>query len=379
MRGQAASQHFAPRGQGYYDAFACQPDQLILASQVGPCTPIEGFTRFNVTGTSGVTGLSYEKITGVGSLLQSGLDDNTMLLVFNPGSSDHIVANLFRLGVNPTDSSKATVVKEEFGITAFNELGPTHTDAFFTIDKKDGDQYTTEGPDGRIESIPLRGSLRIRNITENLAVGGEIRILRYNGGLALGHDTHNQDQLNFTEMGVEEYLNICDMIRDTKRTHNLDGHEVKASHQSNTYPADFVRSMSFEEDRSFYEAVRMPAFCTLLILFDNFKASGSQVNNSYSVGVNVQRAARFRPGTLLHSKAVVPNSHQPTHAAHARAEAAKPAVSPLDKLMDMGANFMQEHGMSALERAAGYGFRKYGKPLLKQYGPSVATFMASRI
>lgn len=322
--------------------------------------------------------MTYDKVTGDGNLVHTTppLDDNTILLVFNPGTSDGVVAKVFRLAVDTANTAKAKVIHDDIAITAFSELGPTHTlNGDWKIDQRDGDESHIEGPDGRIESIPLRGSLKIRNVTENLAVGGEIRILRYNGGLALGHDVPHTAGLNVHTMGVEEYLNICDMIRDTKRTHNLDGHEVKATHQSNTYPADFVRSMSFEDDRSFYEAVRTPAFCTLLVLIDNFKASGSQVNNTYSVGINVQRAARFRPGTLLHSKAVIPKSHQPTHAEHARAEAAKPAISLVDRATNIGNQLMDSPFYGPAERLAGMAFKRYGKPLIKRYGPQMLTEM----
>jgi len=371
------SHHFAPRGQGYYDAFACLPDALVMASQVGPCTPIEGFTRVSVTGGAGVNNLSYEAVTGQSSLMRHGLTDNTSLIVFNPGSSDATVCRIYKLKTGT--NGNAEVEFEEVGVTAFAELGPTRTAIDYEdLQQAEGNPQMVQGPDGRIESIPVRGSLRIRNVTENLAVGGEIRILRYNGGLHLGHDPLGVDALSAT-MGVAEYLNICDMIRDTKRTHSLDGHEVKATHQSNTYPADHVRSMTFSADKSFDECVHTPSFCSLLILVDNFRASASQVNNTYSIGMTVHRAARFKPGSLLHNKAVVPASHQPTHAVHAQKEALQPAMSPLkaitnfinspfaDPLMKAGMR-----GISAASRGGGMaaiaedilGFGAYASPAL---------------
>jgi hypothetical protein len=322
----SVSHHFAERGQGYYDAFAHQPEEIVLASQVGPCTPIEGYTLLNVNGGAGVTNLEYESTTGVSTVLTVGLTDNTTLLVFNPGSSDKRICQIYRLAVDPTLSTKATVTREDVDVQAFTALGPTHMDLIHDLQRLDGTDAGIEHATGRVENIPLRGSLRIRNVTENLAVGGEVRMLRYNGGVLLGHDVPASAALSLN-MGVKEYLDICKMMRDTKRTHSMDGHELKETHQSNTYPADHVRSMTFETDTSFEETVRSPSYCTLLILVDNFKASGSQVNNTYSVGMTVQRAARFKPGTILHSKAINPPSHQPSHAEMTRGEADRPATS----------------------------------------------------
>ena len=133
--------------------------------------------------------------------------------------------------------------------------------------RNDGDFNEIHDPSGRVESIPVRGSMQVRNVTENFSVGGEIRFLRYNGGLSLGHDIPASYNVS-EDMGVVEYLDICDMIRDTKRSTSMDGHEVKATTQCNTYPADHVRAMTFAEDRTFSEAVRVPSYCSVLMLVE---------------------------------------------------------------------------------------------------------------
>ena len=38
----------APRGQGYYDAFKNEPQDTVTAFSIGPCTPIETVSRFQV-------------------------------------------------------------------------------------------------------------------------------------------------------------------------------------------------------------------------------------------------------------------------------------------------------------------------------------------
>lgn len=85
--GATSNTHFAPRGQGYYDAFAMTPDAAILSSAVGPCTPIEGYARFIVSGTAGVTDLPYQVTTGDNSIT-TNVTTNAKLIIFNVGSSD---------------------------------------------------------------------------------------------------------------------------------------------------------------------------------------------------------------------------------------------------------------------------------------------------
>lgn len=327
-RGAPSTSHtFAPRGHGYYDAFVNQPDSLCLASQVGPCTPVEGFTRVNLLGTAGVTNATYTIQSSDQLTVTAQVTDNTSLLIFNPGASDMVVAQHIRLIAD--GANVASVKTDDVSVLAFADFGPVLSpDPWHTAD--DQDRAVTEGrgeprldPAGRIESIPVRGSMRIRNITENFGIGGEVRIMRYNGGLNLDPTTQG--------MTVKDYLDICDMLRDTKRALSMDGHELKQPQQSNSYPADHVRSMTFRQDNHFTEAVMYPAYCTLIVLVDNFKASQTQVNNSYSVAMTVQRAARFKPGTLLHSKSISPPADAGQHSTYARLEALKPAAGTVAK------------------------------------------------
>lgn len=371
------SNTFAVRGQGYYDAFAHMPEALVLGSQVGPCTPIEGFTRFLLPGHEGVKNVKYDKTTGVASdgttLAVTGLSNNSTLLVVNGGSSDDVVAHSYRLIIDPARNSSghstialggaapdvfAKVEKKPYAVTAFHELGPAvfSSSHYEGLENKDGDASHVMGPEGRVENIPLRCSVRIRNITEHFQVGGEVRMMRYNGGICLGHDNPTDNGVNDDDMGVTEFLAICDMMRQSKRAHTMGAEELLVSHQSNTYPADAVRSITFETDKTFAEATRIPSFCTLLILIDDFSVSGSApngsissnyvhtlgMNNTYSVGITAQRAARFLPGTVLHNKAITPNTNPGAHGMHLRGEASKMAPLPVGvkNAMGMGLRMM---------------------------------------
>lgn len=376
------SNTFAVRGQGYYDAFAHMPEALVLGSQVGPCTPIEGFTRFLLPGHEGVKNVKWDKTTGITSdstiLAETGLSNNSTLLVINGGSSDNVVAHSYRLIIDPNRNQSGTntiaiggtapdvfakVEITPYTVTAFQELGPAifSSSTHESIENKDADTSHIMGPAGRVENIPLRCSARIRNITEHFQVGGEVRIMRYNGGVCLGHDSPTNLHVHDDNMGVAEFLAICDMMRQSKRAHTMGGEELLTSHQSNTYPADAVRSITFETDRTFAEATRIPSFCTLLVLIDNFSVSGTApnntvnssyihtlgMNNTYSIGITAQRAARFLPGTVLHNKAITPNTNPAAHGAHLRGEASKMMPIPVGVKNALGM------GLRALSKNAG--------------------------
>lgn len=330
--GAMSNQYFAPRGQGFYDAFASMPDSAILSSAVGPCTPIEGFARYIVSGGAGVSNIPYQVVTGTATLT-ANVTTNAKLIVFNVGSSDSQLATSFEV-VNV--GGAAAIHAEPIHAAAFAELGPTSTNvATWGVPAGAGpDGGFIEGggiadsdPAMRVESIPLRGSLRLRNITERYSVGGEVRMMRYNGGLFLGHNpTIAQADLS-TVMGVAEFLDICDMMRDTKRATTFGADDLLTAHQMNTYPADSIRSHTFMSDTSLIEACLHPKFCTLIVLIDDFKSGTAQVNNTYSLNFVAQRAARFKPGSLLHHKAKLLPTNPGTHHKLQQQEATNPIAS----------------------------------------------------
>jgi len=353
-----SSAAFAARGHGYYDAFVNKAENMVLGSQVGPCTAIEGFARSTVMGTAGVTGLSYALDGTYDGTVTNTVTSNATLIVFNPGSSGSEVACVYQLEPEPTNTARAHVSTQRVHATAFaglsmpahnaaNEVGvhggvhdegaPPLPSALLGLGSLLG------GASGSIESIPVRGSIRIRNVTESLAVGGEVRFMRYNGGLrtvddlvtgggtGIGEDgvigPFNSDE---GDMSVATFLEIAEMLRDTTRSHTLSGHELTKMHQSNTYPADFIRSHTFRYDDSLAEAVATTKYCTALILIEDFASSNlSGINNTYSITCNIQRAARFKPGSLLHNKAISPKCSQDLHSKASSDEARKTATAPV--------------------------------------------------
>lgn len=313
-RGALKTPQFAPRGHGYYDAFVQKPDSVVVSATTGPATVISGYSSDTIAGSGSVTG-TYTLAGG----LSGTYTGNATLVVFNPGSSDNVLGKAYKV----VTASGGTVAMQVTPITAsqFDELGPTRDHSTLDAAHHDADTAVDNlNPTRRVESIPLRGSLRIRNITEALSVGGTVRALRYNGGLQM-----NTDATPFGTPDVQGFLTVCSMVRDSHRTKIFNGEELRAAHQSNTYPADFVRSMAFENDTTFAETMARPSYCSLLILIDDFTASNTLTNNSYEVSVMVQRAARFGMGTLLGGMArALPV--RPTHEHAAAAEATDPLI-----------------------------------------------------
>jgi len=330
--GALKSTQFAPRGHGYYDAYVQRPESATVSATTGPATVVCGYSTDTVAGSAPLTG-TWTTLASGGIEVTSSHTGNSTLIEFNPGSSDSIVGRIHTLvssGGAAGDAAALDVRTTDIVVSQFSEFGPTQTNGTEYVAHYDGDKDIVNTlPTRRIESIPLRGSLRIRNITEALSVGGVVRTLRYNGGVSFGADSPSGNADNPAGVPtVQAYLSVCNMIRDAPRTKVHSGHELREMHQSNTYPADFIRSMEFCEDRSFPECVRRPGYCTLFVLIDDFAASTNLHNNTYEVNVMVQRAARFQMGSLLHGMARSLKVKSAAEAdAHLQAEQVKPPLS----------------------------------------------------
>jgi hypothetical protein len=321
---------FAPRGLGYYDAFAMTPETACVSLSTGPATPIKGYKYTVLNGISGIVDepmptaitdfgtanipISMAKFAG------TNFSDNSAIIVYNCGSSDAIVGKIYRLHKTGSGASLAfSVTDTSIEIPQFHELGPAN--AFsgddapewqrnLRVDHVDGDPLTRQGATGRVESIPLRLSVQMKNITESIAVGGEVRYLRYNGGLNVTPEkmlTPSEYAAGahagfVSTMDVNTFMDISTMMKDTERSHVLGAKDLEQSFQMNTYPADSIRSSTFMDDCHFHEAILTPRFCSLIIYVENFRSSSSGLGNTYTLGCSVQRAARFHPGSIHYTK-----------------------------------------------------------------------------
>lgn len=369
---------FAARGHGYYDAFVNRAEALILGSQVGPSTPIEGFARATIKGDAGVDDLAYALDGTYYGYATASITSNATLILFNPGSSGTAVARVYKLKADPVQPTRAIVTHTTIHAAAFAGLSSAvhigTEDAGVVESVEQPAEVSGVGPlpaytsplgpniltgtTGSVESIPVRGSIRIRNITEALAVGGEVRFMRYNGGLRTVDDLSSGAGMQYGtdgnptngvgpsptppaageappyttlagEMSVATFVEITEMLRDTTRSHTLSGHELCSMHQTNTHPADFVRSHNFRYDTTFAEALLTPKYCTSIFLIEDFSSSSSGINNTYSITCNVQRAARFKPGSLLHNKSQPTPASSQNHSKHTHMEILKPPVQPV--------------------------------------------------
>lgn len=317
-QGALKSTVLAPRGQGYYDAFVHNPDSAILSASVGPVTTMQGHSRLAVQGEVSLNTTFSVAVPG-GTTITGNYSGNSKLLVFNCSSSDGVVGWL----LHPSGVNNG-MTKQEIIMPQLAELGPTRDthgpsgllfrqwhQANFGEPVETTDAAHLDGnpdalnadPARRVENIPLRLSVRIRNVTEALSVGGMVRILRYNGGLQFNNDSTPASGVpDINAPDLFAYQAIIDMIRGAQRTKHMGGHELTTTHQTNSYPADFIRSMTFETDITFAEGVARPSYNTVLILIDDFETATGGKNNSYEVNVVAQKAGRFSPGTLLYSK-----------------------------------------------------------------------------
>jgi hypothetical protein len=305
-QGALKSFQFAPRGHGYYDAFAMKPDSVMVSASTGPATCIAGVSTDVIPGEGKFEGpyTSYAP-DGVTLVPETAVLHGTKIIIFNPSSSGSEIAYVYK------PEEKLVNGAIVLGITRYSllchqflELGPTTTHGYsLGFQQADADGAKVDiNPSRRVESIPLRGSVRIRNITEALSVGGAVRVLRYNGTLNLAQDTpltqHDDPSADPT---VQSFQALAQMVRDAERTRTYTGHELREVHQINTHPADAVRSMTFEEDRSLAQALARPAYNSVIILIDDFAAANNSKNNTYELSFRVQRAARFGLGSLLYS------------------------------------------------------------------------------
>jgi hypothetical protein len=278
---------------------------------------VKGHTSDTVAGLHNVTGEYQQVVNGVIPSAKGTHTGNATLVVMNPGASDDVLAVQYNLYMDPPEPTPGVtpilrVQKTELTCTHFADFGPAPTvhSSLDALKRDSSSSYVADTATRNIASIPLRGSVRIRNITESIAVGGLFRVLRYNGGIHLNLDAPSQGLTHEaqdssgnddpTDPSTFHFLELCNMIRDSSRTHTFSGHEMCSQHQSNSYPADFVRSMSFEGNKNIYSAIANPGYCTLLFLIDDYHSSTSQINNTYEFNIMVQRAARFSPGSILH-------------------------------------------------------------------------------
>jgi len=286
----------APSGHGYYDAFVHEPNTAVTAISIGIATPVKGLARF--------ASPSVSRSITAGKL-------NTRLLVVNGASSSDAVAQFFYMlhhsaftcdppvRVNAFNGMRSDGLLHATTMTPHIDTLPGDPDAWPPME-----QRVSNIPGSGIESIPVRGSLRIRNVSETMKCGGSVRVLRFTGGLPISTDHNDAIPNSDGVVGTAaEFEAICDMIRNSPHTTTYSGSELINMHQINQYVVDQTRCTSFSSKRTFRDGMTYPAMTNLLVLIEDFSPAGDNEGNVYEFTFCCQRLARFDVGTLLHSNA----------------------------------------------------------------------------
>jgi len=316
----ASSNVMAPRGFGYYDAFAHDPFSVATHTSIGPATPIVGTTICS-------TGL----VTKSPSTLQtSGLEAGAILLVVYPA----------------TDDAQAVAYECNGNLDATQIISV----GYFSP------QLQADPPSN---AIPTRCSLRIRNWTQHIGTGGIVRTLRMTTGVTLQGGVTSNLQL----------AGLMEGIRSHTRTRTYGGEELCDTHQKNCSVVDQSKATWFTDWQAsaaaFNAQIQEPSYTPIAILFEPFVAavSGGVVGNKYEVNVRSQFLAHYAQGTMLANMAIDPPNDPGTLSKHRDREEGKGSMfEQVGSAIRDGASWAWNH--KADIAPAGYAAWKFASPYL---------------
>lgn len=200
----ATSNLMAPRGLGYYDAFAMSCSSAVTSMTIGPTTPITGITVIPRIATD------YNVF---GSVPGSLSDSDAQLLIIGPARG-RTQARLWKANPSSTGSAADKALSEDF----------------------DCPQLSMDQP---IDGIPARCSVQMKNFSNAFARGGRIRILRATTGRTLIPTLTTNGDL----------WELMDGIRSHWRTATYDGEDFSgkgsSSMQKNAIVLDQTRTLQF--------------------------------------------------------------------------------------------------------------------------------------
>ena len=270
----ASSNVIAPRGFGYYDAFAHDPYSVATHVSIGPATPIVGTTI-----------CAEDLVTRKPGSLDTGGEAGAILFLFVPGPSEQTAIAYWCSSTVGTDLCTDRV----------------YVSPALAADKPH-------------DAIVSRASLRIRNWTQSVGRGGVVRVLRMTTGIALTSANTNAD-----------LVDIQEAIRTHARTRTYGGDELMDTMQKNATVVDQSKAVRFrgwdivEEPpgypstgafASLTNTLWEPAYTPIAILFEPFVAavSGGTVGNSYEITLRNQYLAHYKQGTMLANMAIDPKN-----------------------------------------------------------------------
>lgn len=313
----ASANVVAPRGHGYYDAFANHPSSAMTYMSIGPATPISAVTVGS--GINTAFGLPIGTTDQVA--IQPTPDPrHAQLIVVNP-APDRTQAVRFWVewdtGIVPPDFA-LQVSSQQYNASAL----PSGYNSGAPATK----------PDLK-DMIPSRCSVRIRNTSAGMQLGGTVRILRMTTGFSLIE--------NITSS--KEYWELIEGIREHTRTVRYDGRAfTEGGLQKNCTVCDQSKALHFQDyalQRDYDEIMypylpkppsgtttydvynwqlshAEPAFTPIAILIEPFAAASGLASgaywsgNTYDFNVNSQFLAHYYQGTMLANMAANPRNDQ---------------------------------------------------------------------
>ena len=337
----ASSNVLAPRGFGYYDAFQHDPFSVATHMSIGPATPVVGTT---VASESLVTKPPVPLIgTGPGVGLESG----AILLIIMPSTS----------------AAQAITF----------ECSSEFATDFITTKPYKSPQLEADPPSN---AIATRCSMRMRNWTQQVGVGGIVRVLRMTTGIGL----HG----NYTTNG--ELAQIVEGIRTHARTRTYSGDELLDTHQKNCTVVDqskatwftgwgegtpnsqlpWTNALGWDQDATsgpFTVQLHDPAYTPIAVLFEPFVAavSGGTVGNKYEVSIRSQFLAHYTQGSMLANMAISAPTAPDALTKHRDQEENKGSVmEKIGNAISQGASWTWNHKADVIP--AGYAAWKFMRP-----------------
>lgn len=314
----ASSNYLAPRGFGYYDAFAHDPYSVATHMSIGPATPIVGST------------IASSLIqTGDYNVLDNGVEGGSIIVIVYPSTSD-VQARLYQCS---SSTSTDTCYYNNFSSPQLNSESP-------------------------LDAIPTRCSVRIRNWTQAVAQGGVVRTLRMTSGVALsGVQGGGAADSGLTSNA--ELAEFMDGVRNHARTRSYGGEELATSMQKNCSVVDQSRALWFDDWNeqkpvkdvpwakalgwegstvlaTFTQQLYQPAYTPIVFLFEPFIATygagtSSLGGNRYELTVRSQFLAHYPQGTMLANMAIDPRANPSEMISHRNHEETKGSV--LEKIV----------------------------------------------
>ena len=341
----ASSNVLAPRGFGYYDAFQHDPFSVATHMSIGPATPIVGTTVVSENLVTKKPGA----LTGTGP--GAGLEGGAILLIVMPATGD--------TQANAYECSSTLVATDVINVTPYRSP-----------------QLQADQPDN---AIPTRCSMRMRNWTQHVGVGGIVRVLRMTTGVALNG--------NYTTNG--ELAQLMEGIRTHTRTRTYGGDELLDTHQKNCTVVDQSKATWFNDWESltpnsslpwtdlvgwdqtgfagpFTKQLHDPAYTPIAILFEPFVAavSGGTVGNKYEVSVRSQFLAHYAQGSMLANMAISAPTAPDALTKHRDHEEGKGSVmEKIGNAISQGASWAWNHKADIIP--AGYAAWKFLRPAVQ--------------